>query len=144
VAAGPPRPLSYDDPGLKARDRPRVRAQAGPGIPAVVARGTTAPYHYLIYHVYMVATVNRVGDSPPVAREGEMTTRWERLAEHIRSEIRAGRLKPGDLLPSYRQLGEDHQVSYATVRTALTVLRTEGWIVGEIGVGVRVREDHPS
>src|SRR5690554_8124301 len=44
-----------------------------PGIPAVVARGTTAPYHYLIYHVYMVATVNRVGDSPRVAREGEMT-----------------------------------------------------------------------
>src|SRR5690554_2196418 len=114
------------------------------GIPAVVARGTIAPYHYLIYHVYMVATVSSVGDSPPVAREGEMTTRWERLAEHIRSEIRAGRLKPGDLLPSYRQLGEEHQVSYATVRTALTVLRTEGWIVGEAGVGVRVREDHPS
>src|SRR5690606_41193800 len=44
-----------------------------PGIPAVVARGTTAPYHYLIYHVYMVATVSSVGDSPPVAREGEMT-----------------------------------------------------------------------
>ena len=110
----------------------------------MVARGTTAPYHYLIYHVYMVATVGSMADSPPVAREGEMTTRWERLAEHIRSEIRTGRLKPGDLLPSYRQLSEDHHVSYATVRTALTVLRTEGWIVGEVGVGVRVREDHPS
>ena len=73
-----------------------------------------------------------------------MTTRWERLAEHVRGEIRAGRLRPGALLPSYRQLGEDHGVSYATVRQALTVLRTEGWVVGEPGVGVRVREDHPA
>src|SRR5690606_10514163 len=107
VAAGPPRPLSYDDPGLGPRGVGRGGNRLTPrGIPAVVARGTTAPYHYLIYHVYMVAAVSSVGDSPPVAREGEMTTRWERLAEHIRSEIRAGRLKPGDLLPSYRQLGE--------------------------------------
>lgn len=70
-------------------------------------------------------------------------TRWERLAEHIRNQIRAGRLQPGDMLPSYRALGEEHGVSYATVRQALTVLRTEGWIVGEPGVGVRVRTDHP-
>lgn len=71
-------------------------------------------------------------------------TRWERLAEHIRRQIRNGVLRPGELIPSYRELGEIHQVSYGTVRQALAVLRVEGWIEGEPGVGVRVREDHPS
>lgn len=71
-------------------------------------------------------------------------TRWERLAEHIRGQIRSGQLQPGGLLPSYRVLGEEHGVSYATVRQALTVLRMEGWVTGEPGVGVRVRQDPPS
>lgn len=70
-------------------------------------------------------------------------TRWERVAQAIRDDIRTGRLQPGDLLASYRELGEQHEVSYATVRQALTVLRVEGWVAGEPGVGVRVLPDHP-
>lgn len=79
-------------------------------------------------------------------------TRWERVAESIREQIRA---KEGpDLradedgtlwLLSYRELGapERHNVAYGTVRTALHQLRMEGWVEGEQGVGVRVRADHP-
>lgn len=70
-------------------------------------------------------------------------TRWERIAEHIREQIRSGQLRPGDRLPSYAALGEEHGASYGTVRMALAVLRTEGWIAGEPGVGVFVRDDHP-
>lgn len=71
-------------------------------------------------------------------------TRWERLAEDLRQQIRAGELRPGDLIPSYRMLGEQYKISYGTVRQALSVLRVEGWIEGEPGVGVRVRQDHPA
>lgn len=69
--------------------------------------------------------------------------RWETLAEKLRTQIRSGQLKPGDYLPSYAALQEEHQISYGTVRQALFVLRTEGWVEGEPGVGVRVRADHP-
>jgi DNA-binding GntR family transcriptional regulator len=65
------------------------------------------------------------------------------MAQDIRQRIRDGRLPAGELLPSYRLLGEQYQTSYGTVRIALRVLETEGWTVGEPGVGVRVRGDHP-
>lgn len=71
------------------------------------------------------------------------TTRWERVAEDIRQQIRSGQLRPGDYLPSYRLLGERYSTSYGTIRAALMTLRAEGWIEGEPGVGVLVREDHP-
>jgi GntR family transcriptional regulator len=78
-------------------------------------------------------------------REPAMT-RWEALADKIREQIRTGQLGAGQLLPSYAELGRtglDQPVSYGTVRMALAVLRAEGWVVGEQGVGVRVRADHP-
>jgi DNA-binding GntR family transcriptional regulator len=73
-------------------------------------------------------------------------TRWEALAERLREQIRTGALAPGQLLPSYAELGRtglDQPVSYGTVRMALAMLRTQGWVAGEAGVGVRVRADHP-
>lgn len=73
-----------------------------------------------------------------------MQPRWQQIADSIRTQIRTGQLVPGDLLPSYRLLGEQHGTSYGTVRMALAVLRTEGWVEGEPGVGVRVRADHPA
>lgn len=86
-------------------------------------------------------------------RETTMATRWERVAEAIRDQIRTGNglrtEKDGSRwLPSYAQLrtvlGEDQKVSYGTVLAAMRQLRTEGWIhEGEQGIGVRVREDHP-
>lgn len=73
-----------------------------------------------------------------------MQPRWQRIADEIRDQIRSGQLTTGDMLPSYRLLGEQHSTSYGTIRMAMAVLRTEGWIEGEPGVGVRVREDHPA
>jgi len=81
--------------------------------------------------------------SVPRPRETSMT-RWETLAEHLRDQIRSGHIQPGELLPSYAQIQEQHGISYGTVRQALWVLRMEGWVAGEPGVGVRVRADHPA
>jgi DNA-binding GntR family transcriptional regulator len=83
-------------------------------------------------------------------RETTMATRWERVAEAIRDQIRTGKglrvEKDGSRwLPSYAKLGDQHDVSYGTVLAAMRQLRAEGWIHdGEQGVGVRVREDHPA
>lgn len=75
------------------------------------------------------------------------TPRWERVAEAIRTQIRTGtgldERADGRYLSSYPRLIEQHQVSYGTIRTAILQLKAEGWIEGDPGVGLRVREDHP-
>jgi DNA-binding FadR family transcriptional regulator len=59
----------------------------------------------------------------------------EAIVEQVRTLIRNQRLKPGDRLPSERDLGERMGVSRVTVREALRVLEAGGLI--EIRVGAR-------
>ena len=55
--------------------------------------------------------------SPPPA--------WQVVAESLRRKIQAGLYRPGDLLPSERQLSEELGVSRITVREAIRVLKGE-------------------
>lgn len=55
------------------------------------------------------------------------------IVEQIRALVREGRLKPGDRLPSERDLCERFAVSRVTVREALRVLEASGLV--EIHVG---------
>jgi GntR family transcriptional repressor for pyruvate dehydrogenase complex len=59
----------------------------------------------------------------------------EAIVEQIRSLIRTEQLRPGDRLPSERDLGERTGVSRVTIREALRVLEAGGLI--EIRVGAR-------
>jgi GntR family transcriptional regulator, transcriptional repressor for pyruvate dehydrogenase complex len=59
----------------------------------------------------------------------------EAIVEQIRSLIRTEQLRPGDRLPSERDLGEQMGVSRVTVREAMRVLEAGGLI--EIRVGAR-------
>ena len=59
----------------------------------------------------------------------------EAIVDQIRTLIRSEQLKPGDRLPSERDLGERMGVSRVTVREALRVLEAGGLI--EIRVGAR-------
>jgi GntR family transcriptional regulator, transcriptional repressor for pyruvate dehydrogenase complex len=59
----------------------------------------------------------------------------EAIVEQIRSLIRSEQLRPGDRLPSERDLGERMGVSRVTVREALRVLEAGGLV--EIRVGAR-------
>lgn len=67
-------------------------------------------------------------------------SKWERVAEAIREQIRTGQLKPGDKLPSITQLQEIYGVSYGPVRAATLVLKAEGLVYGQPGEGVYVAE----
>lgn len=53
---------------------------------------------------------------------------YQHAAEAIRKEIRAGRLKPGEQLPSLRELQDRFGIANMTIRAALNLLREEGLI----------------
>ncbi|MFE9028677.1 GntR family transcriptional regulator [Streptomyces iakyrus] len=53
---------------------------------------------------------------------------YQHAADELRREIMAGRYKPGDQLPPYRELQERFGVANMTARSALNVLRDEGLI----------------
>jgi DNA-binding FadR family transcriptional regulator len=59
----------------------------------------------------------------------------EAIVEQIRGLIRSEQLRPGDRLPSERDLGERMGVSRVTIREAMRVLEASGLI--EIKVGAR-------
>src|SRR5690242_4995511 len=50
----------------------------------------------------------------------------EEIVDQIRGFIASGELKPGDQLPSERELTERFQVSRASIREALTALQVMG------------------
>ncbi|MFJ2029443.1 GntR family transcriptional regulator [Streptosporangium sp. NPDC087985] len=62
------------------------------------------------------------------------------IVDVLRGQIRAGSLPPGAALPSIAQLGERFDVSASVVKAAISVLRTEGLVIGQQGKGVFVRQ----
>lgn len=68
-------------------------------------------------------------------------SKYERLAEEIRTKIRSGELAPGDRLPSTSALKAEGW-SQGVITWAMRQLRIEGWTRGQPGDGVFVA-DHP-
>ena len=62
------------------------------------------------------------------------------IADDLRQQISDGRLPPGAALPSTARLREQYEASAGMVKSAISVLRTEGLIVGQQGKGVFVRD----
>jgi GntR family transcriptional regulator len=56
------------------------------------------------------------------------TALWETIANSLREDIVAGRLKPGDTLPSEKDIEDERGLSRTTVRRALAQLTIEGLI----------------
>ncbi|GAA0648117.1 winged helix-turn-helix domain-containing protein [Streptomyces malaysiensis subsp. malaysiensis] len=65
---------------------------------------------------------------------------YQQAAEAIRAEIKAGKLKPGEQLPSHRELQERFGIANMTARSALRVLREEGLIYTVQGRGSYVAD----
>jgi GntR family transcriptional regulator len=65
---------------------------------------------------------------------------YMRVADDIAARIASGELKQGVRLRAERDLAEHYQVSYGTIRRAMTVLREQGLIVTIHGRGTFVAE----
>jgi GntR family transcriptional regulator len=63
---------------------------------------------------------------------------YKRIEGAIRRRIDAGHLKPGNMVPSERELARTHQVSLMTARHALTELARDGIVERRRGAGTFV------
>lgn len=68
------------------------------------------------------------------------TPLYAQIAGRLRSAIAAGDLRPGEPLPSVRQLAAELRVNPATVVQAYRDLETEGFVEMRQGAGTFVRE----
>ena len=67
---------------------------------------------------------------------------YRQLVENITQKIDSGELKPGDRLPSEREMAEDLKVSRITARQALDALEQLGLVYREQGHGTFVAMSH--
>jgi len=69
--------------------------------------------------------------------------RYERVAERLAADVRAGRLTPGERLPSERELARRLGVGRASVREAIGALQVRGVLETRPGSGSFVAPDAP-
>src|SRR5690606_26236423 len=85
----------------------------------------------------------RAGGGPVVVlppEPGVARPLYRQVYDGLREAILAGRLRPGERLPSTRTLAAELGVARNTVVLAYAQLRTEGYVVGARGGGTRVGE----
>ncbi len=81
---------------------------------------------------------------PAEPRKRSASSVYVRIANELRDRIVENNLAPNTLLPSERELGEQHGVSRMTARHALTLLENEGYIYRRPPRGTFVAEPRVS
>lgn len=74
----------------------------------------------------------------PDLNPSSATPLYEQLADWIAGEIESGRLAPGAKFADSRDLAEQWQVAYQTVRRTMQELRERGLVVSRVGKGTFV------
>ncbi len=69
---------------------------------------------------------------------------YEEIVEQLKELIRTGNLKPGDKLPSEREMAESMKVSRSSVREALTALEALGILDVHPGEGTFIKQTSKS
>ncbi|MFV2087486.1 GntR family transcriptional regulator [Micromonospora sp. LOL_021] len=82
-------------------------------------------------------------DEPDHAAANDVRDRQRQIAADLRRQILTGEFTPGDKLPSTAQLCERYGVSNLTTQRALAILKKQGFVRGESGVGVFVTANQP-
>jgi GntR family transcriptional regulator len=77
---------------------------------------------------------------PATPLPGGRAPLYSRLRQAIRERVTSGEWRPGDQIPTIRQLGDQYGVSRITVVQALEALSREGMLVRWQGKGVFVNE----
>lgn len=67
---------------------------------------------------------------------------YEQIIGQVKTAIVAGKVKPGDMLPSIRALAKDLQISVITTKRAYEELEKEGLIYSVSGKGFYVCEQN--
>ena len=78
---------------------------------------------------------------PPAA--ADHTSTRDRVVEHVRRLIEQGGLRPGDRLPSERDLALELAVSRPSVRSGLEALESMGVVVSRRGAGTFIADGPP-
>jgi GntR family transcriptional regulator len=65
---------------------------------------------------------------------------YYQLAQFLRDQIHSGELSPGSLIPSERELMQQHNLSRNTVRQTMDILAKEGLVVRDHGHGTYVSQ----
>ena len=71
------------------------------------------------------------------------TPLWRQLADILRARIRDGRLEPGLVIPSEKQLEQEFGLARGTARKAVAQLRDEGLVETVMGRGTYVVDPLP-
>lgn len=72
------------------------------------------------------------------------TIRYKRLVDTFAHDIRHGKLRPGERLPTHRSLAGMHRLALATASRVYAELEQMGLVTGETGRGTFVRDrDYP-
>jgi DNA-binding transcriptional MocR family regulator len=66
------------------------------------------------------------------------------LADQLQADITAGRLRPGDRLPTQREFAERRAIAISTATRVYAELVRRGLVVGEVGRGTFVRTGPPT
>jgi GntR family transcriptional regulator/MocR family aminotransferase len=84
------------------------------------------------------------GSFPPIAvNDDPSKPKYVQLYDWFRSAIISGRLRPGQKVPSSRQLAAELKVSRITVLSAFQQLHAEGYLKGSVGSGIYVAKSIP-
>ncbi|TGB08599.1 GntR family transcriptional regulator [Streptomyces sp. MZ04] len=75
--------------------------------------------------------------------EGRAGPRYVQIADDIVQQIRAGVLKPGDMVPSESELVERYGVAGGTIRKAMVEVRASGLVETRHGKGSMVKDRPP-
>jgi len=67
---------------------------------------------------------------------------YQKLKDHVLGDIRSGRLRPHDRVPSETELVHEFGVSRMTANRALRELASDGYVVRQAGVGTFVADIH--
>lgn len=65
---------------------------------------------------------------------------WRTIREDLRLQIKARMLKPGQRIPTTRELSSRYSTTSATVRRAIDSMIEVGELIGRQGIGVFVAE----
>lgn len=68
---------------------------------------------------------------------------FQQIADQLREFVECGDLRPGDALPTVRQLAMDLGVAPNTVARAYTDLQDAGWLISDGRRGTRVAQSIP-